>query len=161
VPLLEEIANSGRCIFCGGEGLSKGHLFPNWLSQYLAIADPHTPQKRMRIDWLVDKRGEILNSRKVKYRSGGVGNLKVRAVCRNCNNGWMSVLEQNAKVIWPRLFFKRRGFLLPEGQSVLARLCALRTSLLLPKQIDEPLKKVRFRRTGLSGWGSVLTHNGC
>lgn len=93
-----------ECIFCGARGgMSKEHFWPDWLGQYfskspedgniseLHVADGPAPRK------LAYK----------KERQGSVLTKKFRVVCRACNNGWMSALEERVK---PALLACIRGY---------------------------------------------------
>ena len=88
----------GRCIFCGGTGLSKEHIWSDWLSGLIPRNDEHGEHwGRMHRD---------SGSREVEWteppassaRQGSVFQRKVRNVCeRRCNNGWMSRVVDRAK----------------------------------------------------------------
>jgi hypothetical protein len=83
-------SNRGRgCVFCGGRPVEKEHVFPRWSQPYLAHpAGPGT------------HRHEVI-------RGGGAteaqtwrdepATVEHKCVCRSCNNGWMSRLENTAQ----------------------------------------------------------------
>ena len=87
----------GKCVFCGREGLSKEHIFPDWLKQ---IFPKNANQKHEH--WASARGFE--RPRSVPQRGvdrigqGSILAKKVRVVCeRHCNNGWLSELESRTK----------------------------------------------------------------
>ena len=80
------------CLFCeeliNSENKSIEHVIPKWLLELLQIKDLEiepshiTPEEN-----LVSKRKHNLES------------LKAGNICRDCNNGWMSKLENEDKPI--------------------------------------------------------------
>lgn len=84
------------CIFCGRhDGLSKEHLWPEWMASYLPLG-PHNAHIS-EVHSGIPKQSRTLQRR--SERPGPVHTKKVRAVCRTCNNGWMSVVETEAKPV--------------------------------------------------------------
>lgn len=75
-----------KCIFCKFEGeLSNEHIFPQWLLKKFDIYED-------MINTVHSAYGIKLSERKHPYNK-----LVNGLVCENCNNGWMSDLEENAK----------------------------------------------------------------
>lgn len=87
----------GRCIFCSGTGLSKEHIWSDWISGLIPRNDEHGEY------WGSMHRAG--GSRDVEWttppgnsaRQGSVLQRKVRKVCEQCNNGWMSRVVDRAK----------------------------------------------------------------
>ncbi len=84
-----------RCIFCGGTGMSKEHFWPKWASQNVSSTQSksyaqelHTSSGYPRVPVHPPHR---------RKRNGDLSTVKFRVVCRSCNNGWMSRVEQAAK----------------------------------------------------------------
>lgn len=88
-----------QCIFCGSVPLTREHIIPRWTGAYFNEArqpfDPdhrqfntvtHQPAHGPSIVEVVD-RGPVIDIR----------DRIVRAVCADCNNGWMSALELGMK----------------------------------------------------------------
>ena len=98
-----------ECVWCGSAANSKEHVFPQWLhkldgpSRYIAQHggfQESAPRLVARHDH---------NERWVEYeairgtRAPNLHKVEVKAVCKKCNENWMSQLEQSAKPIIRRL----------------------------------------------------------
>lgn len=84
----------GVCIFCNQAGVTKQHMFPDWLSSVLPREEDYHSQATYNIS--MAKNSAIINPNFQKKR-GHVGTRKIRKVCKKCNSGWMSILEMKAK----------------------------------------------------------------
>lgn len=80
----------GRCIYCGGLGLSKEHIFADWLRDYIP-RDATEHSMAVTIQWphMADTR--------LESKTGDTHARRIRKVCVACNGGWMSELQQAAK----------------------------------------------------------------
>ncbi|BBM04154.1 hypothetical protein [Microbulbifer sp. GL-2] len=83
------------CIFCGQSGMSKEHFWPNWIREHIK-KDNSKKYIRGSVQG-VPKGNEI--EKNEHYRSGDVTTITFRTVCKSCNNGWMSKLEEDLKPI--------------------------------------------------------------
>lgn len=85
-----------QCIFCGGGKLSKEHFWSAWMAEYL----PRYPDGR-RVEHYITftKKFKLSRPPEAQTRPGQTWTKKLRVVCKKCNNGWMSVLENEAKPI--------------------------------------------------------------
>ena len=83
------------CIFCGGPGLSKTHIWPKWLNELLSPPGAH----------LIDlRRPEHLGQKSETYsRQGSVFSQKPYLACEVCN-GALGALEDEMKSFAPPLF---------------------------------------------------------
>jgi hypothetical protein len=88
----------GRCIFCGRTGLSKEHIWSDWLKALVPRNDEHgeywgsmhRDAHSRDVEWTVGPSSTA--------RQGSVLQRRVRNVCeRHCNNGWMSRVVGRAK----------------------------------------------------------------
>lgn len=85
-----------ECIFCGNQGgMSKEHLWPNWLNK-LTEKDADAKYQEGAAYGLGNT---VDNKFKMNVRSGDVMTKKYRVVCRTCNGGWMSSIEESVKPI--------------------------------------------------------------
>lgn len=84
------------CIFCGRKGnISKEHFWPEWLGQYF----PKGSDDRYISEFHESESKAPIRLQKRTERQGNVITKKIRVVCRECNNGWMSILEAKVKPI--------------------------------------------------------------
>lgn len=84
------------CIFCSRQGnITKEHFWPAWLAHYF----PKGGEDRYISELYA---AEVKNPKRLKFRNerqGKVITKKIRVVCSECNNGWMSALEEKVKPI--------------------------------------------------------------
>jgi hypothetical protein len=80
----------GKCIFSGEFGVTKEHLFADWLRELFprTASDTHTFGRR---DWAIQTAFDQ------RVHQGHSGSRKVRKVCARCNNGWISVIDDAAR----------------------------------------------------------------
>jgi hypothetical protein len=84
---------AGRCVFCGGTGLTKSHIWPDWMDQYLP------PRAEYYVQWTGEVNRLLPGERQqveTVSRQGDARARKPRNVCGKCNGGWMSRIESNA-----------------------------------------------------------------
>lgn len=82
-----------NCIFCDAPSVSKEHFWPEWLSPYLPKQD-----RPSRIgQFFQAERKEPVRIVRQSERPGHTHDRTIRAVCADCNNGWMSGLEERVK----------------------------------------------------------------
>lgn len=86
----------GKCIFCEGRGLSKEHIFPEWIQGVLPKRFRETTHKITRG---ADHQDLGIHSSYRPVRQGDPLARKVYVVCKSCNSGWMSRLQTRAKPI--------------------------------------------------------------
>lgn len=139
----------GYCIFCGGRGLTKQHLFPQWIGkvlprmgldqheQFVAEINCSAPDLITVAPELQKKRGHGLTR-------------KIRKVCGACNSGWMSKLETDAKQFLEPMILGKEQLLSVNAQKIVASWVAM-TSIVaeytdLPRQaISESDRKLLFQ----------------
>lgn len=102
------------CIFCGGAPVTAEHIWSEWTYQYI----PRRKGKHSRRT-LTDAAGAMRLTRQ-RIRSGEVNTVKITAVCRKCNTGWMSELEAAAKPHLVPLFLGTAHVLHPFHQRLVA-----------------------------------------
>ena len=81
------------CIFCGGYPVTHEHIWPAWMLPYLpkvGLINHETLHET-----IFPEHSTI----EIKKRSGEPQSGRLRIVCQTCNNGWMSVLQTEAKPI--------------------------------------------------------------
>lgn len=85
----------GLCMFCGRTGVTKQHMWPDWLGSVLPREGAEHTQFITRTHFPAPDKFVI--SPDLQFKRGPVGSRKIRKVCGKCNSGWMSVLENQAK----------------------------------------------------------------
>jgi len=105
------------CMFCRGRASSKEDALPLWLVRRLP-----TPNGV----YVEAERGRNFTKRWKAAKH----DLKVRFVCKACNNGWMSRLENRAKPIVEAIFDRAISALSPTDQATLAE-WAVKVSMVL------------------------------
>ena len=79
------------CLSCGltSSRLSREHVFPRWLQDYLSAKNVALGLYRRNSD----------GSGKRVRPDVSLNSFALRRICENCNNGWMSKLEERAKPV--------------------------------------------------------------
>lgn len=104
------------CIFCGkrGEPLSREHIIPKWLARVLMDMEPGDEQA-----WALHYTAGGLVDRDVQ-RPTRMPTVVVPCVCTDCNNGWMSALENRVKPFFEPMVRGQKVVLTLEQQVDLA-----------------------------------------
>jgi hypothetical protein len=110
-----------KCIFCSEEGdLSREHIFPQWLLREFNIS-------KSKLLMVHNNFGVNVSERKLTFN-----NFVNGLVCKTCNNGWMSQLEDKVKETLNSLmnFELRSVDLLKEKHKDIAK-WAIKTAMVL------------------------------
>lgn len=109
--------SEGKCIFCGSTDISGEHIWPQWAAPILG----HKSKRGKRLEqFIVHTRKFQLVSTESKKGHGHTADRKIRAVCQNCNNTWMSAVEKQAKDILTPMMTGSNVELTQEMQKALA-----------------------------------------
>lgn len=110
------------CIFCGKKGnKSKEHLWPEWMHEYLPnIGDGSHVRESNLFQWK-----KPIGDKKLK-RQGHLFTTKFRVVCKDCNSGWMSRLEESVKSTFLKMIKGEKILLQKSDQELLSRWIALK-----------------------------------
>lgn len=96
--------NNRECIFCGSQDLSREHIYSKWIFKILEINKKSFKPSfhnllRSNENGTSDKMtSNVSDGREIRF-----DNFTIKLVCKSCNNGWMSELENKIKVILPKL----------------------------------------------------------
>jgi hypothetical protein len=112
----------GRCIFCNSTGLSKEHVFSDWLKEFIPVV-PSSTQTIFRESF--PGPGLVEGFQIVKPRQGNFNQIKVRNVCRPCNNGWMASIVSRSKVFVAKMIRSKPVTLNRQNQTDVAAWIAL------------------------------------
>jgi hypothetical protein len=152
----------GKCIFCGGSGLSKEHVWPLWARDLLPrrIGGTHVKGEVTSVRGNPHKTAE----RKLKNFEGNVTTIQLRRVCGRCNNGWMSKLETQAKPILSPLILGQPSILSADSQRVIATWIVMKfmiTEFYNPEVIATPQRNREFLMSNQQppeGWQIWIAH---
>jgi hypothetical protein len=108
----------GECVFCNGYGLTKQHLWPDWLKQILHREGNSHSQFMTAVDRTVPNK--VFIKPELIEKQGHIGVRKIRNVCGSCNSGWISRLENKTKPILTKLILGERFVLEEKFQSDIA-----------------------------------------
>ena len=115
----------GRCIFCEGANLTKEHFWSEWVSPFL----PNYADNRRVEERLTWQNGFLIAPPELSSRQGHTWTKKIRAVCRKCNNEWMSALDNTAKRVLTPLIVSQPMKLSIEDVRVVAQWIALKVMI--------------------------------
>ena len=105
------------CIFCGGPGLTKEHIWADWASRFVPKMVPFHTKLTLEIQMPGIADNSVSNFKKV---DGDPRSRKVRRVCKNvCNGGWMAKLQDRVKPIALPLILGREAILSASDQRLL------------------------------------------
>lgn len=115
-----------RCLFCDGVAASAEHIWPKWAAPYFK----RTAHDKSLESWhrLGAGQAKVILGNRVRH--GHTSTVTVKAVCKACNNGWMSGLENAAKSALEPMLSGRRVRLSAADQSRLAAWVMLKAMVL-------------------------------
>lgn len=101
-----------QCIFCGKTPLTKEHFWPSWMGgilkqTYLTLSGKNKHQVETIEFTAYEQNKFIATTNQTNTISGLPESKKYKVVCAECNNGWMSVIDQQASSILPQLILNQ------------------------------------------------------
>jgi hypothetical protein len=111
-----------RCIFCGGFGMSREHIWGDWLKHHVAVNLP-----KHSMGTLIVNAPGTRNVSTVHIRAGDPLRSRVRVVCETCNNTWLSAIQEAAKPVLIPMFDGKTCVLGHEKLQRLATLISMAT----------------------------------
>ncbi|MDP1857209.1 MAG: hypothetical protein Q8K82_00980 [Gemmatimonadaceae bacterium] len=116
------MAAQRACVFCGHPNVTNEHAFPLWLRKVV------TDRPAQHTTVFLDRHGEL---REHRQHAAAPFSITVSRVCQDeCNGGWMSRLEQDARPFLEPMLSGRGRVLHTEGQKLVAT-WAYKTALML------------------------------
>jgi hypothetical protein len=110
---------SKYCIYCGGSPTTREHIWADWLRNYI----PKTQASHTASESLINPDFSVEAT--TKKWGGDPRSRRLKIVCRSCNGGWMSELQNAAKPILVRLILGQSIFLNKDQQQILAAWSAM------------------------------------
>src|SRR5438045_8454454 len=89
-PRRANLKPPGRCIFCGVTGVTREHMWADWLRCYI----PRRMREHSVAATIVSPWG---HEERVSRRTGDPHSRRIKCVCGECNNVWMSQLQEATK----------------------------------------------------------------
>lgn len=118
----------GRCVFCNGVGLSKEHIWSDWLKNLIPLREDHGEHWAGLYHDRSSQTFQWAQLPQTRTRQGCLLQRKIRNVCeRHCNNGWMSGVVDRAKPHAERMILGHQFQLEWQGMSDLAAWIAITT----------------------------------
>lgn len=117
-PKRANLRPPGKCIFCDSFGVTKEHMWADWLRNYVPreMAEHHIASA-----FVFPNREE----EEVVRRNGDPHSRKIKCVCGSCNNGWMSKLQEAVKPFLVPMLMGENVSLHRKGQTKLAAWTAM------------------------------------
>ena len=122
----QKVSQKPVCAFCERQPLTEEHLFPDWLRT--VIPRKGTPKYGVQfteIDRVTPE--ELVTNEEFRKFQGHMGNKTFKVVCADCNNGWMSQIEEDAKQILTALIVGEPIVLGAKEQRILIKWAILKS----------------------------------
>src|SRR5258708_17123026 len=114
---------AGKCAFCRGPKLTKGHIWPESFGSILPSAAQYHEQRISGFStFQSDVPGPGMWER---VGTGPLQKRRPRNTCVSCNGGWMSLIESAALPVVSPLILGKRSFLDLRAQQKLASVLTL------------------------------------
>jgi hypothetical protein len=160
-----KLKSAGRCIFCGRTGLTKEHVWSDWLRQIVPPTLPHGNHFGT-VSHRSESKTIVVTELKGKVKPGNLQQKQLKRVCGTCNKGWMSEYVELTKAFVERLATGESVELDSKAQADLAvwvSIAAIMAELLDPRSATIPrndLRQLFKTRKPLSNWTIFLgRHN--
>lgn len=95
----------GKCLFCGNTGLTRTHVWPDWLGRLVPSGTGRHEHMAYR-DAPPATTSHIFNA-KTRPRQGSIFSQKPFLACETCNTGWMANFENEMARFAKPLFTSR------------------------------------------------------
>jgi len=130
------------CLFCDSTALTREHIWPDWIVKLL----PNEKGFRAGRDAHTYPLGQSVPDSAYQWWKKSSLEQQVRAVCGDCNNGWMSKIEQRTvPILTPLLNGVYPNIILKREQRILAVWACLR-AFVFERSLREELSSTSERR---------------
>lgn len=110
------------CIFCNSPGLTREHMWADWLKEYI----PRTEDRHCTGVTIIGIH-EDENREEISIRAGDLHSRRIKCVCGVCNSGWMSALQTSARPILVPTLAGEPIQLHRRSQTILSAWCTMMT----------------------------------
>lgn len=118
---------AGRCIFCDGFGMSKEHIWSDWLSDSGILPRANEHQQFLLTLDMTSPDVVGLHPKMAPKKQGPLIQKKIRKVCQSCNSTWMSGIVEQARPAAEALIREQEFVITPDAQERLSLWIALAT----------------------------------
>lgn len=94
-----------KCLFCGNGKLSDEHIWSQWSRELLPDSDGYIERSNR------NRGGKPVDHRIIRDAQGSITNKRLKRVCKDCNNGWMSRLEEESRATVTALILGQSTYL--------------------------------------------------
>lgn len=112
-PRRANLKGPGRCIFCGAFGLTHEHIWADWLKDYIPRDQPYHISRK------ADVSPYETESVSLERKTGDFHSRRVYCVCKACNSGWMSQLQERVRPYLVPMLKGQKITLYKNGQTAL------------------------------------------
>jgi hypothetical protein len=120
-PKRANLRGPGRCIFCGESGITHEHIWADWLREFIP-REMRYHQTRSA-DVYLDRPDDV----SIQRRTGDPHARRVYCVCKTCNSGWMSQLQEQVRPFLVPILTSEKITLHRRAQKTLASWAAMMT----------------------------------
>lgn len=123
-----------KCIFCGEPGLSRTHVWPDWVNEMFP------GETREVLDVLIDHRapGVDVTTPIAETKQGNLFTQKPYLACEPCNTGWMKQLEDEVSNFLRPILTGEGGIELTEQQAITLAAWAMLITILAEYTLKGP-----------------------
>lgn len=136
--MAKKVKLPGLCMFCGRPGVTKQHMWPDWIGSIIVREGTNHTQSITRFNHVIP--GYAVVTPDIQLKRGPAGSRKIRKVCGKCNSGWMSVLETQAKPALAAMIRDEEVEISPEIQRRLSAWAAM--TAIVAECTDPPTQAV-------------------
>jgi hypothetical protein len=129
-----------RCFYCDAEGVSDEHMFGQWLNKLLRTEE--RGHRRWHANAEIGAGTVYVTPYPDVRKQGGVLGKKIRAVCKACNGGWLSRIQDSAAPTIKKLVDDEVFVLSPQE---IGTLCSWITNADLLVDISDPYSSVSLK----------------
>jgi hypothetical protein len=134
----------GKCIFCEGIGMTKQHIWPNWMNRAFPKNENSHTNLKLSVQSVFGQKQRtlLIHSPVTKKLNGNIGSRQLRLVCSKCNMGWMSKIDEQSKDLIIALMTHQDIILSQEQHLTLAAWIAQIT--IVAEFTDIPMKAIPY-----------------
>jgi hypothetical protein len=131
--------DTAKCIFCGSSPTTREHVFSGWTHKYMLPRKPGKAASYVAVEHIDRVVGTNLKL------PGPIRDWQVKCVCGPCNNGWMSVLDQQVEPMMKPLILGQPTRLFDKECQAIATWAVLKSMIVHNSIVHHTRRKVLKR----------------